>query len=84
MNAAKFLISEKGNQWIGGEDTGISAQGPAGPKGDKGDRGPQDENAAIGGEVVYPVIYSDGDSFLVASGMALPNSERYNISLVAV
>lgn len=33
-------IGENGNWWIGGKDTGISAQGPEGPAGERGPSGP--------------------------------------------
>lgn len=83
-------IGDNGNWWIGGQDTGISAQGPAGergpagPQGVAGPQGPQGGNAAIGDKAVYPVIFSDADSFLLSSGMALPNAERYNLLLVEI
>lgn len=34
-------IGENGNWWIGGTDTGVSAQGPQGEKGEKGEQGEQ-------------------------------------------
>ena len=55
-------IGENGNWWIGGEDTGIAAQGPQGPQGEPGEDGEdgqdgEDGKPGTGGST--PNIYID-------------------------
>lgn len=43
-------IGENGNWWVGNEDTGVQAQGPAGEKGEKGDKGDKGQAGAPGAD----------------------------------
>lgn len=71
-------VGENGNWWVGGSDTGVSAQGPKGDKGEVGEKGEKGERGEVGASGLtvssvdkttsgntdtYTIHFSDGSEF---------------------